>query len=485
MRIALTFSSLIFLTGSVLAQTKISWVSTTPQAQWKPQTAQLFIKSPATPDVELELDKPQQSIHGFGTCFNELGWTSLGLLPQSDREKIFRELYSPGAGANFTICRMPIGANDFSRNWYSYNETEGDFEMKNFDIKNDQETLIPFIKAAKKYNPSIRLWASPWSPPQWMKYNKHYAGRSILGNDTTISVEWGMHLRGINNGLPKEKEGKEGTNMFIQEEPYFKAYALYFAKFIEAYRRNGINIDMVMPQNEYNSAQFFPSATWTAAGLARFIPHLGEKMQALGVKIFFGTVERANPKMIDSVLTDPKSAKYIKGVGFQWDGKNAIPVINKQYSNLSLYQTEQECGNGMNDWKYAVYTWGLMKHYLSNGANAYLYWNTSLKQGGISTWGWKQNSLVVVDTTAKTFRYTYDYYFLKHLSHYVKPGARRIDTNGSFYNLLAFVNPDKSIIVVAQNETAAPKKILVKVGNKTFSPTLEGNSLNTFRLSNE
>jgi glucosylceramidase len=436
---------------SLNAQTRASWVSSSPIAQWKIQKSLPVTKAAAKADVVIHPDQPQQTIEGFGTCFNELGWTSLGLLSASDRESILHELFAPGAGANFTLCRMPVGANDFSRQWYSYNETEGDFEMKNFSINNDLETLIPFIKAAKHYNPSLRLWASPWSPPTWMKYNHHYAAKSVLGNSNFQSEDWGMDMRGINNGLSPDKEGQEGTNMFIQEEKYFKAYALYFARFIEAYRRQNINIDMVMPQNEFNSAQPFPSCTWTAAGLARFISYLGPQMQQLGVKLFFGTMERPNPKLVDSILNDPQSSPFVKGVGFQWAGKEAIPVIHKEHPQLTLYQTEQECGNSKNDWKYCVYAWNLMKHYLGNGANAYMYWNTSLNQGGISTWGWKQNSLVSVDTVKKTYQYNYEYFLMKHLSYFVKPQARLLKTSGQFNNLLAFINPDKSIVIMLQN----------------------------------
>jgi glucosylceramidase len=138
-------------------------------------------------------------------------------------------------------------------------------------------------------------------------------------------------------------------------------------------------------------------------------------------------------------------------------GKDAIAAIHKNYPSLTLYQTEQECGNSKNDWKYCVYAWGLMKHYLSNGANTYTYWNTSLKQGGISTWGWKQNSLVSVDTVNRAYHYNYEYYLMKHFSHFVKPGARRLETSGTFTNLLAFINPDKSVVLVMFNESDTEK----------------------------
>lgn len=482
MKKCIVLALIILLSAKSFAQAKIQWVSTSPAALWKTEDSVVSSTIDQTPDVTIEFNHPAQTIEGFGTCFNELGWTSLSLLKTGDRENILRELFAPNVGANFTICRMPVGANDFSRHWYSYDETDGDFELNHFSISNDLETIIPFIRNAQKYNPDLKFWASPWSPPAWMKYNHHYAEKSVLGNSDFQSEKWGMDMRGINNGLPKDKEGSEGSDMFIQEEKYFKAYALYFAKFIEAYRRQKINIGIVMPQNEFNSAQVFPSCTWTAAGLSKFISFLGPQMKALGVKLFFGTMERENPKLADTILNDPASGKYVKGVGFQWAGKGAIPIIHQQYPYLNLYQTEQECGNGKNDWDYCMYTWELMKHYFSNGANAYMYWNTSLKEGGISTWGWKQNSLVSVDTIAKTYKFNYEYYLMKHLSHFVKPGAKRLKTSGRFENLLAFVNPDHSIVVVAANDEKEKKRVIMRLGNKIFTPVLKAGTFNTFLI---
>lgn len=463
-------------------QQTISAVSSSAAASWfVNKTASLSALNQKIPDAIIFTDQTLQTIEGFGTCFNELGWTSLSLLPAADREAILKELFEPGLGANFTICRMPIGANDFSRQWYSYNEKAGDFAMKHFSIANDRETLIPFIKAAQQYNPKIKIWASPWSPPSWMKYNGHYAARSV-NKANFVSEEWGMDLREISNGLTPDKEGREGTDMFIQEDNYFTAYARYFSHFIDAYRKEGIKISMVMPQNEFNSAQVFPSCTWTATGLTRFIRVLGPVMKKKGVDVFLGTIERGNYLLADTVLTDPGCKPYVKGAGFQWAGKEAIAAIHKNYPDLPLYQTEQECGNSKNDWKYCVYAWGLMKHYLSNGANAYTYWNTSLKQGGISTWGWKQNSLVSVDTINKTYQYNYEYYLMKHFSHFVQPGAKRLQTSGAFSNLLAFRNPDQSIVLVAFNEAEAAKNISIKLEDQLLEATLPAGSFSSFSL---
>jgi glucosylceramidase len=456
-----------------VAQAQVEWVATTPTASWVKQPRLRPTTPAGTADATIDILHPLQTIQGFGACFNELGWTSLSALPPSDREKILRELFAPGVGANFTICRMPVGANDFSRDWYSYDETPDDFAMEHFSIANDEQTLIPFIKNAQRYNPKLALWASPWSPPTWMKSNHHYAAAAV-------KPEYRKAFPTLaENGLPPERQGKEGHNLFIQDDKYFTAYALYFAKFLDAYQQHDIRIGMVMPQNEFNSAQVFPSCPWTADGLARFMGYLQPQLQQRKVDLFFGTMERANEALVDSVLHDSRSGPFIKGVGFQWAGKGAIAGIHQRYPALTLYQSEQECGDGKNDWKYCQYTWGLMKQYLTSGANAYMYWNMSLKKGGISRWGWSQNSLVTVDETAKTYQYNPEYYLLKHLSHYVQPGAKRLPTSGDFTNLLAFQNPDASIVIVAQNEGAQDKKLRLKVGRKLLTPTLKGNSFNT------
>ena len=190
------------------------WVATTRTSQW--QTRNQLTVSPAADskwDVEALVDKPLQTIDGFGACFSELGWTSLSALDEGDREAILEELFAPGIGANFSICRMPIGANDFSVDWYSYDEVPADFGLEHFSISHDLETLVPFIRSALKYQPKLKLWASPWSPPTWMKYNKHYAAK--VSEPEMPS-----------NGLRPDQSGKEGSDMFIQEDRYFRLMLL-------------------------------------------------------------------------------------------------------------------------------------------------------------------------------------------------------------------------------------------------------------------
>jgi glucosylceramidase len=464
--------TLCFLTACHGRET--AWVASTPDVSWEQQDIQGIVAVHTdSADVEIDVNNPLQTIDGFGSCFNELGWTSLSALHEVDREAILRELFAPGVGANLTVCRMPVGANDFSRDWYSYNETDGDFEMKHFSIDNDRETLIPFIKTALKYNPGLQLWASPWSPPLWMKYNKHYA----------CAPSSDFFDKAYHNDIKPEQVRREGVDMFIQEDAYFEAYARYFTKFIEAYRNEGIRIGMVMPQNEFNSCQPFPSCTWRASSLNTFVgKHLGPAMEKLGVTLMFGTMERPSALLVDTLLKDPYSGWYIKGVGFQWAGKHAVEAIHRNYPQLKIYQTEQECGNGQNDWRLCVYSWQLMKHYFQYGANVYEYWNTSLEEGGMSRWGWRQNSLVTVNKEAKTYKFTYEYYLLKHASHFVRPGAQYLASSGAFTDLMAFKNTDGSYVLILHNDSDADISPVIKIGARTLSATLKPHSFNTIVL---
>ena len=191
-------------------------------------------------------------------------------------------------------------------------------------------------------------------------------------------------------------------------------------------------------------------------------------------------MERPNIALVDTIINDPLAGKYIKGIGFQWAGKKAIADAHQKYPDMRLYQSEQECGDGKNDWAYCCYAWTLMKHYFDNGVNAYMYWNLSLDKDGFSRWGWRQNSLVSVDLLKKSFVYNFEYYLLKHVSHFVMPGARLINTNETTANILAFVNPDKSIVVVVRNDLKIDKKINLKIGKIAISPLLKADSFNTF-----
>jgi glucosylceramidase len=455
-----------------LHESGITFVTTTESQPWK--ESPVFYPTFSWTMLNLNIGDAQPQgppMDGFGACFNELGWVSLQALNDADRTAVMRELFDPSAGARFTYCRMPIGANDFATEAYSYDETDGDFDLKNFNIDHDRKTLVPFIQSALKHQPDLKLWASPWTPPSWMKRNHFYA-------EAKGFPQMGMK----DNGIRPDQIGHEGQDMFIQEPRYFEAYARYFGKFIEAYKSEGIKVGVVMPQNEFNSAQNFPSCTWTAEGLTRFLHYLVPEMEKRGVEVYFGTLERGNPKLLETVMADKEAARYVKGLGVQWAGKNALPALHQEFPNLTVFQSEQECGDGKNAWSYAGYCWRLMKHYLRSGASGYMYWNISLASDPHSAWGWAQNSLVTVDTANKTYRFNHDYYVLKHVSHSVDIGAKRLESTGTCDEALAFRNPDGKLVAILRNESEVPQLVQVQVPGRALVVEMPPDSLGTLSI---
>ncbi|MDP4276558.1 MAG: glycoside hydrolase family 30 protein [Bacteroidota bacterium] len=463
--------ALFFVAFSINAQ-HVEWFSSTNDCRWKAEKAIKFDKNRSSEKAAIVItNNKAQRFDGFGGTFNELGWDALKALTESERHKIIQALFSP-QGANLYYNRMPMGSSDYGLSFYSFNDVADDFKMVNFNIQRDRYILIPYIKEAQKANKNFKIWASPWSPPAWMKTNNHYASNmDETGHDY--------------NGLAREKILELPSTGFKMQRGYLEAYALYFTKFIQSYANEGISIDAVNVQNEPCSNHKFPSCNWRSEDLAYFIGEfLGPKFEAEKIKtaIYFGTINRDNPNYTRTALEDKKAIKYIKGVGFQWDGKWAIATIHKEYPQLELMQTESECGNGENNWESAEYTWGLIRHYLKNGANAYTYWNMVLDHTGESTWGWKQNSLVSINKNTKEVVFNPEFFIMKHVSHYLVPGAYCLQTN-SDDNHLAFLNPDGKIILVIVNREGSDKRMLVDVQGNMFHVNLKARSFNTFAIS--
>src|ERR1035437_2296068 len=179
----------LLLVCSSFAQTNaepssVRWICSTEKSRWQ-EVPTTNTATAETNSIKLDSQTIFQTIDGFGGCFNELGWEALVALPAEKREAALKELFSP-EGANFTLCRAPLGANDFSLGWYSLDETPGDYEMKHFSIERNRECLIPYIKAAMKYHPRLGVWASPWCPPSWMTTNGRYRNGRMKGDPQTL-----------------------------------------------------------------------------------------------------------------------------------------------------------------------------------------------------------------------------------------------------------------------------------------------------------
>lgn len=398
---------------------------------------------------KLEFGNEVQAIRGFGTCFSELGAIALNKLSSEDKKAILDELFLEN-GCNFNYCRTPIGASDFSTSFYSYNETEGDYEMKNFSIARDEELLLPLILEGVKRQGDMQMFASPWCPPLWLKTRHTYS-----------------------NGV------------FNKTEENLKAYALYFKKYVQAYHKAGVPLVHIHPQNEPCSNQVFPSCVWRGDELAEFIgDYLGPALENEKVDIFYGTINGPENDhryswtqyydYLGCAMQNEKARKYIKGVGYQWAGKFALPQTRDDYPNLELIQTESECGDGENTWERTMYIFRLMRHYFRFGASAYVYWNIALEGDGSSTWGWRQNSLVSVNDGKATFNP--EFYLMKHFAHFIKRGARYVEIKGEFAsNCSAFKNPDGSYVVAVYNPYKENK--VITIGNSSYE--LEPSSINT------
>ncbi|MHB9024172.1 MAG: glycoside hydrolase family 30 protein [Armatimonadota bacterium] len=424
------------------------WIATTPEAAWMARETEF---ASGTPNLRCT-EARHQRWEGFGGCFNELGWIALTALPAARRREVIRELFHPTRGCRFAIGRLPIGASDYAAEWYSHDETDGDFAMEHFSIARDRGYLIPYIKEALAFQPELKLFASPWSPPTWFKFPKAY-----------------------------------NYGRMIWQPKYLRAYAQYFLKFVQAYAAEGITIRQVHVQNEPTADQKFPSCLWSGEQMRVFIrDYLGPlfRKEAPGCEVWLGTLNTDDYDGYPAlVLGDAKAAQYIAGVGFQWAGKGAVQRTAMSWPDVRLMQTENECGDGTNSWEYARYVFTLLWHYLTNGVNAYAYWNIILQPGGLSTWGWKQNAMITIDPETKTVTYNSEFYVMKHFSHFIEPGAVRLGLEGPWTgNAVAFENPDGSAVVVVANPHAEPRDLVLQRGEQTIAARLDEWSFNTFAL---
>lgn len=452
--------SSLLLVGLCLAQANadtssasgIRWVCSTEKSRWQELAVTNAAAATDTNVIKLDAATTFQTIDGFGGCFNELGWEALQAIPADRREAAFRELFSP-EGANFTLCRAPIGANDFSLGWYSLNETPGDYEMKNFSIERNREALIPYIKAAMKYQPKLGVWASPWCPPSWMTTNGRYRQGRMKGDAQTLG-----------------------------------AYALYFSKFVQAWRAEGINLYAIFPQNEMAlNDNVYPQCNWNSADMNVFLrdhllPQL--KRDGVNVEVWLGTI--TNDKLsdyIDPVLGDAKTAAGITGVGLQYGGQATMLATHEKYPNVKLAQTETECYGGWNAWDQGLITFGRIIQNTGNFACSYFFWNMVLDESGLSRWNWRQNSLLTVDRKSETVKYNSEFFAMKHFSATVMPGARRIAVSGGpFKDVVAFQNPDGSKVLAFANGGDQTVTVTVLAGETPVRMDVPAKSINTVIL---
>ena len=426
--------SMAFGAGQPASGTLPDLIISSEDNYWQPGTFTTATDGAA--DVTVDETSPKQAWEGFGGTFNEMGWDALSVV-SDEIPRALKLLFDANDGANFVYGRIPIGASDYAMSWYTLDETAGDYSMTNFSIARDRQKLIPYIKAALEVKSDIHFWASPWNVPSWMT---------------------------------------SGGNMKSDPQTQ-KAHALYLARFVEEYKKEGITIEAVHPQNEPGYAQ----VKWSQQVLIDYFktymgPTFAERN--LTAEVWCGTMSHPLDSNIAlAVARDPESMKYVKGFGLQWNHTGTVPALAPKGR---VWQTEHRCGNynfeaiywdqsrysaskPQNDHRYGEESWQLIRDWIVAGVNSYCAWNMVLDTYGKSLTNWPQNALLVVDRTAKTLTATPAYYVFRHFSQYIAPGATRLETTGN-YDALAFRNPDGRIITEVYNKADTTQQMTVRVG---------------------
>jgi glucosylceramidase len=461
-------------TGGTAAAAPFAFTSA-PGAYWKPGTLTTVT---TTADMTVTDTTTYQTWDGFGGAFNEMGWDDIQQLSAADQTRAIKLLFDATDGAHFVFGRIPIGASDYALTRYTLDESPNDYTMTNFSIAHDRALLIPYVKAALTINPNLRLWASPWTPPTWMKTTTGtVSGASCALTGSTA----------YDGGCMKD------------DAQALQALALYLAKFVQEYGKEGIKIEAIHHQNEPGYATGYPSCLWSPALYTKFIgTYLGPTFASQGVtaSIYLGTMSNNDSgkdgTIVTTVNADATASKYIKGFGLQW---NMLPVVASLTSkNLPILQTEHKCGNypwdtanfhsdkAPNDHAYGVETWGLIRDWLKANVTSYSSWNMVLDTIGVGLDAgrlWPQNALLTVDRTAKVLTATPAYYVFRHFSQYVAPGAKRVAVSGTSVDALAFKNPDGSIVAVMYNAGTAAKTTTFSIGGARLQISVPANGFAT------
>ena len=397
-----------------------------------------------------------QEVKGFGGAFTEAASTTLDKLSKENREKVLKLYFDKETGIGYNFGRVHMNSCDFSLGNYTCVE-DGDRTLETFNIKRDEESVIPMIKEAMEYG-DIEILVSPWSPPPYMKTN-------------------GQMNRG----------GK------LKEE-YFELWSEYYVKFIEKYREKGINITTITVQNEPKATQSWDSCIYTAEEERDFVVnYLGKKMENIGVKILFWdhnkerVVERAK-----TVLANDVSKKYFSGIAVHWysgDHFEQLEMFNKMFPDKDIVFSEgcYEYSLGESDTvkigeKYAHDMIGNFNNY----CNIFCDWNLVLdEKGGPNHVGNFCDAPIMVDTKNDKVYIHDSYYYIGHMSKYVQKGAKRIGSSKwtSDLETVSFKNPDGSVVTVVLNMTNKEVSFAISINEQIVEVKSEARSISTYIFS--
>ncbi len=414
------------------------------------------------PTIMLDSTKTFQVMEGFGGALTDAAAETYYRLPEKSRHEILNAYFNSETGIGYSLCRTQINSCDFSCSSYAYDDVPGDTRLEHFSVDHDRKFRIPFIKEALAASRNgFKLFASPWSPPAWMKTN----------ND----MLHGGALR-----------------------PEFRqAWADYFVRFIQAYKDEGIGIWGVTVQNEPMAVQTWESCVFSGLDERNFVrDYMGPTFQRAGlsgIKIIIWDHNRGIMyQRAKAVYDDRQAAKYVWGLGFHWyigDHFDNVRLVHDAWPDKKLIFTEGTPAS-FNSAKLAEWQWGeiyarsMMKD-LNNWAAGWVDWNVLLdQQGGPNHVGNFCVAPVIGNTSTGAITYMNSYYYIGHFSKFVRPGARRIICSSNLDDLLAtaFLNPDATIAAIVMNPEDQPRQLRVWIDGKAALTTSPAHSIMTLVL---
>ncbi|MGG4106613.1 glycoside hydrolase family 30 beta sandwich domain-containing protein [Paenibacillus lautus] len=390
--------------------------------------------APGTSDTKhtVVIDEEQtfQEMDGFGASFTDsAAYLIHQVLETKQRSELMTRLFDPNEGIGLSVLRQPMGASDYARDFYSYNdmpEGQTDVELNQFSIAHDEEDIIPLLKEALRLNPDVKLMGSPWSPPGWMK-----TSGSMIGGE-------------------------------LKPECY-AVYANYFVRYIQGYEANGLPIYAITPQNEaLYSPGHYPGMIMLPEAQSDFIKnHLKPQFVKNDIDTKILCYDHNWDKPDYPLTVFEQAGDAVDGVAWHWYGgkPSAQSEVFDAFPGKEVHFTEGSGGEWIPPFEQAfsnVMRTGI--EILRNHSKSYVLWNMALdEKNGPTVPGFGKSTcrgIVTVNQQTKELTYTLDYYALAHFSKVIRPKAVRIaSTSHESIRSVAFKNTDGSIAVVLFNDS--------------------------------
>jgi len=413
--------------------------------------------------IKVDPSQGYQTIEGFGASFTDSSaWLIRNRLDARQRSALLRDLFDPKSGLGLGLTRITIGASDFSRTHYSYDDMppgEVDPQLAKFSIAPAQVDVLPVVREAMSINHALRVFASPWSAPGWMKTS----GSMIKGK---LSPE------------------------------YYDAFARYLQRTIAAFGAEHVPVYALSIQNEPNfQPENYPGMHMDASERAAFVGgHLGPLLarSRSRVRILDWDHNWDQPQSPIAVLSDPVARKYVAGTAWHCYAGNvaAQSQVHDAFPDKETWFTECAGGAWMPEWQKPLVwmTRNLIIGTTRNWAKGVILWNIALDENDGPHLGGCGNCRGVVTIDQKTGAVTrnVEYYVLGHASRFVRPGARRIASDSGVDGLetVAFQNPGKgNTVLIVVNTADQPRRFSASIGQDRFSAALAAGSVATFTWS--